>query len=301
MFLVVASACNRTTQAPQQKASEPPQRHSILLVTLDTMRADAIGPEADGVQTPEFNAVAARGRLYRQAYAAVPETLPSHTSMFTGLYPAGHGVHENARYVSPTLPLAAERLHAAGYRTTAFVSAFVLARRFGLARGFDVSKELTNVLKAAHAHKGAAFVEIFQNCIVYNKDRFEDFAAPKGAEGNQLWLKHGEPMLFGSEKSGGVKGIVLNIDHLHLEVVDVPDGDWQAAGVIVHDVKNRAIAHMLVEMPFGPFPMALGVLYDDPRPTFEDMVLGQDAKASEGKKRDLAGLLAKGQTWTVEA
>ena len=196
---------------------------------------------------------------------------------------------------SPSTPLGS-------YDRPANPCAFALGAgaRF-VGRGFDVSKFLPEVLTAAHAHKGAAFVEIFQNCIVYNKDRFEDFAAPKGAEGNQLWLKHGEPMLFGSEKSGGVKGIVLNTDHLHLEVVDLPDGDWQAAGVVVHDVKNRAIAHMLVEMPFGPFPMALGVLYDDPRPTFEDMVLGQDAKASEGKKRDLAGLLAKGQTWTVEA
>ena len=168
-----------------------------------------------------------------------------------------------------------------------------------VARGFDVSKELSGVLKAAHAHQGAAFVEIFQNCIVYNKDVFEDFAAPKGAESRQLWLKNGEPMLFGSEKTGGVKGLALNTEHLHLEVVDVVDGDWQSAGVIVHDVTNRAVAHMLVEMPFGPFPMALGVLYDDPRPTFEQTVLGQDVKAREGKVPDLAKLLAKGQTWTV--
>ena len=169
-----------------------------------------------------------------------------------------------------------------------------------MARGFDVSKNLPEVLKAAHAHKGAAFIEIFQNCIVYNKDRFEDFAAPKGAEDRQLWLKNGEPMLFGSEKTGGVKGIALDAEKLTLKVVDVVDGDWQAAGVIVHDVTNRSIAHMLVEMPFGPFPMALGVIYDDPRPTFEEAVLGQDAKAREGKSTDLAKLLAKGQTWTVE-
>jgi|KBSSwiStaDraftv2_1062776.scaffolds.fasta_scaffold647668_1 2-oxoglutarate ferredoxin oxidoreductase subunit beta len=168
-----------------------------------------------------------------------------------------------------------------------------------VARGFDVSKELTGVLKAAHAHRGAAFVEIFQNCIVYNKDRFEDFAAPKGAEANQLWLKDGEPMLFGSEKSGGVKGITLDMATLSLKVVDVVDGDWQSAGVIVHNVKNKAIAHMLVEMPFGPFPMALGVIFDDARPTYEDAVLGQDAKAREGKVADLGKLLAKGQTWTV--
>jgi len=165
-----------------------------------------------------------------------------------------------------------------------------------VARGFDVSKELPNVLKAAHAHKGAAFIEIFQNCIVYNKDVFEDFAAPKGAEGRQLWLKAGEPMLFDK----GTQGIALDVDALKLKVVEVIDGDWQAAGVIVHNVTNRAIAHMLVEMPFGPFPMALGVLYDDPRPTYESTVLGQDAKANAGKVPDLAKLLASGQTWTVE-
>ncbi len=173
-----------------------------------------------------------------------------------------------------------------------------------IARGFDVSKELSGVLKAAHAHQGAAFVEIFQNCIVYNKDRFEEFAVAKGAEASQLWLKNGEPMLFGSEKSGGIKGIALDAEKLVLKVVDVvakSDGtpDWQAAGVIVHDVTNRSVAHMLVELPFGPFPMALGVIYDDPQPSFEVALLGQDAVARQGKSANLAKLLAKGQTWTV--
>ena len=164
-----------------------------------------------------------------------------------------------------------------------------------VARGFDVSKNLPNVLKAAHAHQGAAFIEIFQNCIVYNKDVFDGFAAPKGAEDRQLWLEHGQPMLF----AGGAKGITLDREELVLKVVDVVDGDWQAAGVIVHNVKNRSIAHMLVELPFGPFPMALGVLYDDPRPTFESAVIAEKAKASEGKEANLAKLLGKGQTWTV--
>src|SRR5690606_34936013 len=76
-------------------------------------------------------------------------------------------------------------------------------------------------------------------------------------------------------------------------------GDWQAAVAIVHNAKNRAIAHMLVEMPFGPFPMALGVLYDDPRPTFESAVVEQNAKATQGREASLAKLLGKGQTWTV--
>ena len=164
-----------------------------------------------------------------------------------------------------------------------------------VARGFDVNKNLPAILKAAHAHKGAAFVEIFQNCIVYNADVFAPFTEKANAD-HQLWLENGQPMLF----AGGAKGIAMDSEKLTLKIVDVADGDWQAAGVIVHDVTNRAVAHMLVEMPFGAFPMALGVLYDDPRPTFEAAVIAQNAKASEGKAADLQALISRGQNWTVE-
>jgi choline-sulfatase len=107
-------------------------------VTLDTTRADSIGPEARGIETPAFDALARHGLRFRQAYATVPETLPSHASMMTGLLPAGHGLHENGRFLAPGVPVLAERLRGAGYRTAAFVSSFALARRFGLARGFDL-------------------------------------------------------------------------------------------------------------------------------------------------------------------
>jgi 2-oxoglutarate ferredoxin oxidoreductase subunit beta len=152
------------------------------------------------------------------------------------------------------------------------------------------------VLKAAYYHKGAAFVEIFQNCIVYNKDVFADFTEKKNADESQLWLENGEPILF----SKGTKGIALDFDKLVLKIVDVVDGDWQAAGVIVHDVTNRTVAHMLVEMPFGAFPMALGVIYDDPVSSFEEGVVAQNALASKGKTPDLQKLVSTGQTWTVE-
>jgi len=139
-------------------------------------------------------------------------------------------------------------------------------------------------------------VEIFQNCIVYNKDVFADFTEKKNADVGQLWLEHGQPMLFGK----GTKGITLDREKLCLKIVDVVDGDWQGAGVIVHDVTNRSVAHMLVEMPFGSFPMALGVLYDDPRPSFEEGVIAQNAKAAAGKVADLQKLVSEGQTWTVK-
>ncbi len=140
-LLIVAGAvsmtgCGRTNGDPP--AAPPAIRPSILLVTLDTTRADAVGPDAKHVSTPAFNALASRGRRFSQAYATVPETLPSHLSMMTGLYPAGHAVHENGRRLGTDHPVVAERLKEAGYRTAAFVSSFVLARRFGLARGFDV-------------------------------------------------------------------------------------------------------------------------------------------------------------------
>ena len=163
-----------------------------------------------------------------------------------------------------------------------------------VARGIDVHKNLPDVLKAAHAHKGASFVEIYQNCIVYNDDVFAPFTAKENS-GNQLWLKAGEPMLF----AGGAKGIALDRDALALKVVDVAEGGWEAAGVLVHDPKNRSIAHMLVEMPLGTFPTALGVIYEDPAPTFESAVVRQNAEAAAGKTPDLQALVSKGQSWMV--
>jgi 2-oxoglutarate ferredoxin oxidoreductase subunit beta len=192
---------------------------------------------------------------------------------------------------SPTTPLGS-------YDRPASPCAFALGSgaRF-VARGYDVSKNLPEVLIAAYNHKGAAFIEIFQNCIVYNKDRFDDFVTKGVADEMQLWCKHGEPLLFAK----GTKGLALDMDTLSLKVVPVIDGDWQSAGVALHNVRNRGLAHMLVEMTFGPFPMALGVIYDDPAPTFEASVAAEKAQAVSGKTADLAKLLSKGQTWTVEA
>ena len=164
-----------------------------------------------------------------------------------------------------------------------------------VARAIDVHKNLPDVLKAAHAHKGAAFVEIFQNCVVYNDDVFASFTARDVAADSQLWLKAGEPMLF----ANGAKGIGLDREALALKVVEVAEGNWQAAGVLVHDPKNRSVAHMLVEMPAVGFPVALGVLWDDPAPTFEESVIEQNAAAAAGKTPDLQALVAKGQSWMV--
>jgi len=128
-------SCSREQPAPETKLEAP--RPSILLVTLDTTRADSMGFESDEVETPALDALAARGMRFSQAWTTAPMTLPSHTSMLTGLYPAEHGIHENSRYLDEGRTLLAERLSGAGYTTAAFISGYPLKRQFGLARGFD--------------------------------------------------------------------------------------------------------------------------------------------------------------------
>jgi arylsulfatase A-like enzyme len=118
--------CSRPSQAPP--------RPDILLVTIDTWRADRLGA---GV-SPNLDRLAASGVRFTAARTAAPLTLPSHTTILTGLLPPAHGVRENGVDVlSDTHPTVARLLRNAGYRTAAFVGAYVLDRRFGLSAGFD--------------------------------------------------------------------------------------------------------------------------------------------------------------------
>jgi arylsulfatase A-like enzyme/Flp pilus assembly protein TadD len=114
-------------------------RDSLLLITLDTTRADRLGCYGYAkARTPHLDRLAAEGARFDRAVAQVPLTLPSHVSIFTGLYPFRHGVRDNGTFhFDGSAPTLAGALRDRGYRTAAFVSAFVLDRRYGLARGFD--------------------------------------------------------------------------------------------------------------------------------------------------------------------
>ncbi len=81
--------------------------------------------------------------------------------------------------------------------------------------------------------------------------------------------------------------------------MSVENGDWEAADVLVHDEANKAVAQMLVDMRFPDFPIALGVIFCAPAPSFEASVIEQNRTVSEGKSIDLAALIRKGQTWEV--
>lgn len=113
---------------------------NLLLVTLDTTRADRLGCYGYAlIETPALDALAAQGCLFENAFTPVPLTLPSHASLMTGLYPPEHGLRINGEQqrLSSDIPVLAERLQHRGYRTGAFVGSFVLDHQFGLDRGFD--------------------------------------------------------------------------------------------------------------------------------------------------------------------
>lgn len=136
-------------------------RPNVLLVTLDTTRADRIGPwNTQPNLTPHLDELAAAGIVFERAYAPVPLTLPSHASLMTGLYPPEHGLRVNSglHRLSDGVPVLAEVLRQRGYRTGAFVGSFVLDRRFGLDRGFDVYDDRMEEAHGptpgdAHGHK----------------------------------------------------------------------------------------------------------------------------------------------------
>ncbi|HEX7137694.1 MAG TPA: sulfatase-like hydrolase/transferase, partial [Vicinamibacterales bacterium] len=112
---------------------------NVLLITIDTLRADRVGAYGNrSGLTPTLDQLAARGVRFEAAYTPVPMTLPAHASILTGLEPPSHGIRNNTAFKLGRTPTLATMLKGAGYRTGAFVGALVLSARFGLNRDFDV-------------------------------------------------------------------------------------------------------------------------------------------------------------------
>src|SRR5712691_11174291 len=137
---VAVAVCLLATAACRSPAVVREPSLNVLLITIDTLRADAVGAYGNAkAQTPWIDRLAAGGVRFSHAHAQNVVTLPSHANILAGRYPFRHGVRENAGFRFPSdLDTLATLLKARGYRTGAFVSAFPLDVRFGLARGFEV-------------------------------------------------------------------------------------------------------------------------------------------------------------------
>lgn len=149
LVALIVLSCSRG-EKPAAEATAAPAG-DIILVTIDTWRADAAGFAGnDGVKTPFLDSLAARGVVFANAHAHNVITLPSHTNILTGLNPFQHGVRENSGFVlDPKYTTVAERLKKQGYATGAFIAAFPLDSRFGLNQGFDVYDDNYGKGKAA--------------------------------------------------------------------------------------------------------------------------------------------------------
>jgi 2-oxoglutarate/2-oxoacid ferredoxin oxidoreductase subunit beta len=153
------------------------------------------------------------------------------------------------------------------------------------------------MLKRSAAYKGASFLEIFQNCNVFNDGAFDYFTDRDVQQDMQVFLEHGKPMIFGKQKN---KGLRLIPGKLELQVVELGKDGITEKDLLVHDETNAAQAYLLSHIEPPTFPMPMGVLYSIDREPYELGVTQQaDAIIAKKGKGELQALLNSGDTWTV--
>ena len=165
-----------------------------------------------------------------------------------------------------------------------------------VARTIDVeAKHLQETLRRAHEHKGSTFVEILQNCNVFNDGAFESLTDKASKADFQLSLEHGKPLVFGKNRD---KGIRLGGDY-HPQVVTLGE-QWAEKDLVVYDEKNPALAYLLSRLEPPEFPTPIGTFLKVDRPTYETRVAEQIAAARQKLGAgDVNELLRRGDTWTV--
>jgi 2-oxoglutarate ferredoxin oxidoreductase subunit beta len=168
-----------------------------------------------------------------------------------------------------------------------------------VARALDRDpKQLQAVLKRAGEHKGLAFVEVYQNCNIFNDGAFELLTDKNTKDDNVIFLEHDKPMIFGKEKNKGIK-----LDGLNPVVVDIGDGKFSVSDLWIHDEfdNNSFRAHIISQFTeMEGFPTPVGVLHQVNKSTYEEDLHKQldDAKKSKGAG-DLRKLLFSGNMWDV--
>lgn len=162
-------------------------------------------------------------------------------------------------------------------------------------------KHLQNMLLRSHQHKGASFLEIYQNCNIFNDGAFAVFTDKKTKSDNAIFLEHGKPLVFGAE---GNKGIRIN--GLRPEVVDLGQS-FSLDDLWIHDEQDIHKAHMLAQIFERPvtdsentLPRPFGVFYSVERPCYEDVMRDQEVAAKSKQTANLDALLEGKETWIIE-
>jgi len=164
-----------------------------------------------------------------------------------------------------------------------------------VARSLDVeTKHLQTVLRRAHEHRGTSFVEILQNCNVFNDGAFEPLTEKASKSEHTVLLEHGRPLVFGADRTRGIR---LRAD-LRPEVVTLGDGLTES-DLLVYDETNPAMAQIVAGLQGPGFPTPLGVFTAVERPCYEDAARDLIEQAKARHPADLGALLTRGDTWTV--
>jgi 2-oxoglutarate/2-oxoacid ferredoxin oxidoreductase subunit beta len=168
-----------------------------------------------------------------------------------------------------------------------------------VARSIDIdTKHLAMTLERGARHRGMSFIEIYQNCNIFNDGAFRNISDKEVRSDNILFLEHGKPMIFGKERNKGIK-----LDGLKPKVVTIGENGVTADDLLVHDETDSdpTLAYLLTQMEYPEFPVPMGVFRCVEKPSFEDLVIGQIEQAvKRSGPGDLEKLLNSGETWVVE-
>ena len=179
------------------------------------------------------------------------------------------------------------------------LSVAIAAEASFVARSVDThTQHLQMVVERAMHHKGVSFVEVYQNCNIFNDHAFDMFTTRDVKDDRTIQLEHGKPLTFGKERNRGVR---MRSD-MHLEVVELGDGITED-DLIVHDEKapDSYLAYMLARMEYPDYPVPVGVFRDVVKPTYEDLLQGQiEAAVERMGPGNLEKLINSGDTWVIE-
>jgi 2-oxoglutarate/2-oxoacid ferredoxin oxidoreductase subunit beta len=168
-----------------------------------------------------------------------------------------------------------------------------------VARSIDIDvKHLGAMVEAAAKHKGISFVEVYQNCNIFNDHAFEYFTERTVRSDRVLYLEHGKPMVFGKERNKGIR-----MNGAHPEIVTIGENGITENDLLVHDIylKDPSVAFMLARMEQPEFPQPVGIFRAIERPTYEEMMDDQiHAAIAKSGPGSLEKLINSGDTWVVE-
>jgi 2-oxoglutarate ferredoxin oxidoreductase subunit beta len=168
-----------------------------------------------------------------------------------------------------------------------------------VARSIDIDvKHLGSVVEAAAKHKGISFIEVYQNCNIFNDHAFDYFAERTVRSDRVLYLEHGKPMVFGKDRNKGIR-----MNGAHPEIVTIGENGITENDLLVHDIylHDPSVAFMLARMEQPDFPQPVGIFRAIERATYEDM-MGDQIQAAVAKSGpgSLEKLINSGETWVVE-